>query len=296
MVRSIPECWRARAHGEPEATRTNGGVGRSPQRVIRSAPVMRDAIRALFPSEWQPPRDVPRRVLDRVGFFRARTWLASHGEPVPDAGLYQPLYSPWLGDAEFEALFAVADGHTLVSRDRCFVLWKTLEQALRVPGSVMECGVFRGGTAALIAQVLTNAGAARRLSLFDSFEGFPDTTRGVDRFRAGDLGSTSVEDVRRLLSPYPFIELHVGFIPDTFAGAKIEQVAWAHVDVDIYQSVLDAILFIYPRLAAGGYLIFDDYAFPSCAGARRAVDEAFRDKPEVPLCLPTGQALVVKLP
>lgn len=257
---------------------------------------MRDAIRALIPSEWQPPRDVGRRLLSSVGFFRARTWLASHGEPVPDAHLYQPLYSPWLGDPEFEAMYRVAEANTLVSRDRCFVLWKTLQQALNVPGAVLECGVFRGGTAALIAKTLADAEADRALHLFDSFEGFPETTAGVDRFRAGDLGTTSVEDVRRLLAPHPFAQLHVGFIPDTFAGTGIEQVAWAHVDVDIYQSVLDAIAFVYPRLSPGGYLVFDDYAFPSCAGARRAVDQAFADKPEVPLCLPTGQALVVKLP
>jgi len=257
---------------------------------------MRERIRALFPAEWQPPRDVPRRLLSGVGFFRARTWLASHGEPVPDAHLYQPLYSPWLGDPEFEALYRVAEPHTLVSRDRCFVLWKTLLQALRVPGAVFECGVFRGGTARLLAQVLSEASANRPLHLFDSFEGFPETRDGVDRFRAGDLGTTSVEDVRRLLSPFPFVELHVGFVPDTFQGLDVDRIAWAHVDLDIYQSVLDAIDFIYPRLSPGGYLMFDDYAFPSCAGARRAVDEAFRDRPEVPLCLPTGQALVVKLP
>jgi len=46
----------------------------------------------------------------------------------------------------------------------------------------------------------------------------------------------------------------------------------------------------------GGCMIFDDYGFPSCPGARRAVDEAFADKPEIPLCLPTGQCMVVKLP
>ena len=45
----------------------------------------------------------------------------------------------------------------------------------------------------------------------------------------------------------------------------------------------------------GGMIVFDDYGFPSCPGARRAVDEAFANRPEVPICLPTGQALVVKL-
>jgi len=43
-------------------------------------------------------------------------------------------------------------------------------------------------------------------------------------------------------------------------------------------------------------LVFDDYGFPSCAGGKRAIDEFFAGKPEVPIVLPTGQAIVVKLP
>jgi len=41
-------------------------------------------------------------------------------------------------------------------------------------------------------------------------------------------------------------------------------------------------------------MLFDDYGFPTCPGARKAVDEFFSDKPEVPFYLPTGQCLVVR--
>jgi O-methyltransferase len=67
------------------------------------------------------------------------------------------------------------------------------------------------------------------------------------------------------------------------------------VNVDLYRSVRDCIEFLYPRMVPGGFLVFDDYGFPSCPGARRAVDEAFAKRPEVPICLPTGQCLVVKV-
>jgi O-methyltransferase len=132
--------------------------------------------------------------------------------------------------------------------------------------------------------------------LFDSFTGMPATSPGVDRFTAGDFHTTSLVRVQELLSPYSFVDIHAGYIPDTFEGLGVEQIAWAHVDVDTYKSVRDCIEFIYPRVVAGGYLVFDDYGFPSCASARRAVDEAFAGRPEVPICLPTGQCLVVKLP
>jgi O-methyltransferase len=77
----------------------------------------------------------------------------------------------------------------------------------------------------------------------------------------------------------------------------VERLAWAHIDVDIYTAVRDCLEFIYPRLVPGGTVVIDDYGFPSCVGARRAVDEHFADGlPEAPLCLPTGQCLIVKVP
>ena len=44
---------------------------------------------------------------------------------------------------------------------------------------------------------------------------------------------------------------------------------WAHIDVDIYQSVRDCISFIYPRLSPGGFMIFDDYGFPKLPGCTK---------------------------
>jgi O-methyltransferase len=257
---------------------------------------VQSCLRKLIPAEWQPPPHPLRRVLAALGYYRLRTSLAAHGQPVPDAHLYQPLYAPWEGQTEFDALYREVQPWTLVSRDRCYMLLKTLQQALRLEGDIVECGVFRGGTALLEAKTLQNHGAAgRTLHLFDSFAGMPQTTGGVDRFEQGDFATTSAEAVARRLAPFPFVQMHVGFIPDTFRNLALHRVAWAHIDVDLYQSVQDCIEFLYPRLSPGGFLLFDDYGFPSCAGARRAVDEAFASRPEVPLCLPTGQCLVVKL-
>ncbi|HUB25876.1 MAG TPA: TylF/MycF/NovP-related O-methyltransferase [Tepidisphaeraceae bacterium] len=251
----------------------------------------------LIPVEFQPPSGFPTTLLSAIGYFRLRTWLANGGKTIPDAGLYRPLFAPWEGMADFERVYQLARPHTLVSRDRCYILWRTLKQALRIEGDFVECGVFRGGTALLAASTISQqSGGERKLHLFDSFRGLPSDTNSSERFSAGDFSRTSVSEVSAILSPYPLVSIHPGFIPGTFADAPVRAIAWAHVDVDLYQSVTDCIEWIYPHLAAGGYLIFDDYGFPSCPGARRAVDEAFADKPEVPLCLPTGQCLVVKLP
>jgi O-methyltransferase len=263
----------------------------------RGAALLRGAMRRLLPAEVQPPPPgFARRLVARTGYFRLRTRLAAHGDRIPDDRLYQPLYSPWLGEPAFEAAYGATAGRTLVSRDRCYVLWRTLCQCLGLEGDLIECGVFRGGTALLEATTMREAGGARRLHLVDSFAGMPGTTRDVDRFQEGDLGATSAEDVRRALGGFPFARVHEGYIPAVMAEVDAERIAWAHIDVDIYAAIRDSLEFVYPRLVPGAMVVFDDYGFPSCPGARRAVDEFFAERPEVPLCLPTGQCLVVKLP
>ena len=56
----------------------------------------------------------------------------------------------------------------------------------------------------------------------------------------------------------------------------------------------DGCAFFYPRMAPGGVMVFDDYGAPTCPGVQQAVDEFFAGKPERPLYLPTGQAVVCK--
>jgi O-methyltransferase len=247
-------------------------------------------------AELQPPAGLLKAIVAATGYFRARTWLAAGRQSVPGIKFYQPLYSPWLGEEPFESHYRAVQPHSLVSRDRCFVLWRTLQQARHLPGDAVECGVFRGGTALLAARTLADENPHRTLHLFDSFQGMPRDVAGHEHFAPGDFGRTSAQQVEDLLAGYSPLQIHAGFIPQTFNGLEVRSIAWAHVDVDLGQSVRDCIDWIYPRLSPGGYIIFDDYGFPSCSGARRAVDEAFAAKPEIPLCLPTGQCLVVKLP
>jgi len=65
-----------------------------------------------------------------------------------------------------------------------------------------------------------------------------------------------------------------------------------HIDVDLYEPTRAAFEFFHPRMAPGGVMVCDDYGFASCPGARKAVDEYFEGKPDVPIELPSGQALI----
>lgn len=213
----------------------------------------------------------------------------------PGTDLYEPLYAPW-NDPEFRRVADVARPRTLVTPDRLYVLERLLRQTLALPGEVMECGVYRGGTAALLARLVEEAGADKRLYLFDTFAGMPAADAERDRHREGDFADTSLEAVRAFVGAAGRCDFRPGRIPETFAGLDALTLAFCHVDLDLYRAILDTCAFAWPRLAVGGAMVFDDYGFPSCPGAREAVDEFFADKDAFPLCLQTGQAIVYKTP
>jgi O-methyltransferase len=205
----------------------------------------------------------------------------------------QPLHSPWNSES-FDKYFAMASPRTLVSRDRCYVLERMVRQTLTVPGDIIECGVYKGGTAAMIARILEECASEKKLYLFDTFEGMPETDGERDWHKKGDFSDTSLQAVKDFVGMEDRCVFKQGFIPETFAGMEDITISFCHIDVDIYRSILDCLNFAWPRMQPGGIIIFDDYGFPTCPGALLAVDEFFEGKDAIPLCLHTGQALVIK--
>ena len=231
-----------------------------------------------------------------------RKYLKKQFEDIPDGEYYRPVFSPWhaQGYGDFRQYLSTAQQTSVVSPDRVYVLYTLALQALNLPGHWYECGVYKGGTAGMLAKLLHNKqpSSVRELHLFDTFEGMPETDVEHDLHLQGDFADTSLEAVQKHvtsnLNDASFIKFHKGYIPETFANLEQHEIALAHIDVDIYKAIHDSCDFIYPRLQNGGFMVFDDYGFGSCPGARTAVDEFFADKPEQPLVLPTGQAVVFR--
>ena len=232
-------------------------------------------------------KNIIRQALHGLGYEIRKLPVA----PPPERT--SSLYSPWESDA-FSAYYSIAAPRTLVSRDRCYVLERLLRHTLSVPGDVFECGVYKGGTAALLRTLLEENRSAKKLYLFDTFEGMPETNPDKDWHKKGDFSDTSLEDVRAFVGGGQTCIFKKGFIPDTFAGLSDVTISFCHIDVDIYKSIIDSLEFVWPRLSPGGVIVFDDYGFPTCPGALKAVDDFFGDKDSIPLCLQTGQAIVFK--
>ena len=199
----------------------------------------------------------------------------------------------WQEAGDFATVWPAAKTRTLVDAARAHTLYQLARHASHLNGEMAEVGVYRGGTAMLLAHVADGAG--RKLHLFDTFAGMP-ATDARDLHSAGDFADTSLASVQHFLKDHRSVNLHAGEFPATAAPVETARFSLVHVEVDIAASVEACCAFFYPRMVPGGVLVFDDYGFTSCPGAKRATDAFFEGKPEPVLHLTTSQALVIKLP
>jgi O-methyltransferase len=150
----------------------------------------------------------------------------------------------------------------------------------QIPGDVVECGVYKGGTAALLARSATNSGLPRTIWLFDSFQGMPPATASDGPEAASWVGnlSSSPRRVENLLcrvgADLSRVRIVPGLFQDTFPAVDIPQIALLNIDADWYESVKLCLEKFYNAVVPRGFISIDDYgAWPGC---RRAVDEFFQ--------------------
>jgi len=86
-----------------------------------------------------------------------------------------------------------------------------------------------------------------------------------------------------------------GAIPGTLTQVQTQELAFSHIDVNLYEPTLTATEFCLERTVPGGILVFDDYGWPATYGARMAIDEACRKFSQSVISVPeTSQAFVIK--
>lgn len=184
-------------------------------------------------------------------------------------------------------------GEGIVGLRERYNLWMLARAAGRFPGALAEVGVFRGGSAMLLAAAKGTA----HLHLFDTFEGMPQTDATHDGvFSAGMFSDTGLDAVRTRLAPWSNVEFHPGFFPDSARDIDPSlEFKLTNIDVDIRSATLASLEFFYPRTVQGGFLVVHDYNDCGVPGAKAAVDEFMRGRRETVLQLWDTQALIVKL-
>jgi O-methyltransferase len=206
-------------------------------------------------------------------------------------------YAPWQADRGFQAVYGQVKDNTLVDIWRCYELWSLLGELSEIPGAVLEVGVWRGGSGALMAAQMASLGRADPVYLCDTWEGVVKTGAEDIYYRDGKHDDTSKAIVAALVREMGLsnVELLQGIFPeDTGPQVTAEAFRLVHVDVDVYQSAKDVFDWAWPRISGGGIAVFDDYGFPACPGVTRFVDEQRQLPDRLVLHNLNGHGLVVK--
>jgi len=192
---------------------------------------------------------------------------------------------------EFTRLVEVISNHSVIDDQCLLMLWQFANSAITLKGHVAEMGVYKGGSARLLAKAF-GGDAKKTVFLFDTFSGMPATDPAKDINREGDFSDTSLESVQEFLNDCANVVFYKGLFSETLSNVADKTFCFVHIDCDIYQSVRECCEFLYPRMNQGGYMMFDDYVH--IPGVKRAIDEFFSDKIERPILIPRSQCLIIK--
>jgi O-methyltransferase len=184
---------------------------------------------------------------------------------------------------------------TMTSPERLYGLMSGIRYVIanRIPGDIVECGVWKGGSMMAAAKTLLKLNSTERnLHLFDTFAGMtPPSAKDGSRFGHETPGESfarlqnsdgssrwcfgPLEEVRRNMSStgYPEGNIHFvkGPVENTIPAQAPEEIALLRLDTDFYESSKHEMLHLFPRLSPGGVLLLDDYGH--WEGQRLAVDE-----------------------
>jgi len=178
--------------------------------------------------------------------------------------------------------------HTMIGIPRLNNIQFCVEQVLAndIPGDLIETGVWRGGATIFMRGILKAYGVRnRKVWVADSFEGLPvaDHARypretNLEFHKEGEL-TISLDEVRRNFERYDLLDEQVrflkGWFSETLPGAPIATLAVVRLDGDMYESTMDGLVNLYPKLSPGGFAIVDDYNVVQACN--EAVDDYRKD-------------------
>ena len=183
-------------------------------------------------------------------------------------------------------LLRVKPQYTMVSVKRLINLYELVRRvnATDLPGDIVECGVWNGGSAAIMrAACRDDRNYLRTFWLFDSFAGLPtpgskDGERAQDAYFEGWCYGR-VEKVTQIfnqlhLSLEP-VRIIAGWFDSTLRAEPIKTIALLHIDADWYESVKVVLEELYDKVVDGGFIVLDDYW--TWQGCQQAITEYLKE-------------------
>jgi O-methyltransferase len=253
-------------------------------------------------SEIGNPLGVSRKDLEQaVGRLQDLTVL------IPEISLTTPAQMPvdlfTDQDDRFRKILRTARGFTMGTPELCYALYQAVGyiSAKKIPGAIVESGVWRGGNIALCAlALLEQADTSRDFFLFDTFDwSWPDLSQYDSTIQQSSAEKRNAALKQRRNAPqrkldtqlvskdrvseylestgYPSEKFHLvkGLVQDTIPDQAPAEIALLRLDTDLYESTYHELMHLYPRLVSGGILLIDDY--PTEHGCVKAVEQYFSE-------------------
>jgi len=179
--------------------------------------------------------------------------------------------------------------YTMVTNKNLWTLYNLVRQVNRsgLPGDIVECGVWNGGSAAIMAfadaRENVDGSTRRTVWLFDSFQGLPPATeRDVNVKRENYFVGWNKGNITNVKQAFCRLGLsldHVKIVPGWFDAtlkpATVNRIAVLHIDSDWYESVKIVLDVFYEKVVPGGYIILND--FGTWDGCNQAVNDFFSE-------------------
>ncbi len=209
------------------------------------------------------------------------------------------LYAPWNLDRGFQRAYQTIFANTLVDQYRCFELWSLVEQVQKLEqGSIIEIGVWQGGTGVLMAHKAAECGITDPVYLCDTFSGVVKASDKDSFYKGNEHADTSQAIVEQLVDRFGLTQVKIlkGIFPDETAHLiGDDRFRLCHVDVDVYQSAKDVVAWVWEQIVPGGIIVYDDYGFLGCDGITKLVEEQRALPDRLVFHNLNGHAIVVKL-
>lgn len=207
------------------------------------------------------------------------------------------LWSSQLVEKEFIEIYKKCYPYTITGIEKMYSLYKAVEYIVKqnIPGDMVECGVFKGGSSMLMALTLMKMGEFKKnIYLYDTYAGMvKPTDKDIDFTGKPAIHdyvkclnkdscswvSCSLEEVEHNMFATGYAKENLifvkGKVEDTIPGRIPDKICLLRLDTDWFESTYHELCHLFPRLSVNGVIIIDDYGHYK--GAREAVDKYFQE-------------------
>ncbi|MFZ7114994.1 MAG: TylF/MycF/NovP-related O-methyltransferase [Bacteroidota bacterium] len=251
----------------------------------------------------------------RRSYVRIKWFLRNYGKIEFDSTIFNPVYgqptyntdgmatstnSDFIKDKKFAKAYEKAKltnpwpNFTLMWR--IHVICWAADNAKRLEGDFVECGVNTGAYARAIIDYIDFESTKKKFYLMDTFEGLnqehitdSEKKLGIGRYKYRN----TYEEVKQTFAPFN-TKIIKGSIPETLTQCDVQKVCFLSIDMNNMIPEIAAMEYFWDKVVINGMIVLDDYGFPMHIHQKHAFDKFAASVGHEILCLPTGQGIILK--